>query len=312
MKKILIFFAGLVCGFSLFLPLVFWVSGLENTNENLQKIKQIATQDYSQQIQEKFIDLKENFQKKDIEKENIFQVRQEKVEQLQVVENNIKADFNSHDKIDKHLNKLTNNTNILCLGINEKKLEMVSVYSINKENKKSAGIFLPTRTSVLVNGNLLTLAEIYREYGVKNLKKIISQCMEIEIPYYMEIDKNGLVQLSELIGPIYVENENIDIPHLFERPVSPNDDQILQSLAQEITKPQMVLNYPKLIRIFINNVKSDVQIGGLWDLYNIFKGLNHSELKKVILWGKKANINGKETYLIAPYDWHNTVYKATE
>jgi len=212
---------------------------------------------------------------------------------------------------DKHLNKETANTNILCLGIADKKLEMISIYSINKENKKSAGIFLPTRTSLKVNGKLLSLKEIYDEYGVINLKNILNQCMGIDILYHMVVDNQGLVELSELIGPLYVENENIDIPNLFARPVSDKDDAILQALAAEITKPKMILQVPSLIKIFIKNVKSDIGVSGLWDLYKVFSNLDHSELSKNILWGEKVEMANKEYWFIEPYDWHNVVYEMT-
>jgi len=215
-------------------------------------------------------------------------------------------------KEDKNLNRLTKNTNILCLGVADKELEMISVYSINKTNKKSAGIFLPTRTSLKVNGELLTLREIYQRYGVVNLKKILSQCLEVDIPYHMVADKQGLVELSELIGPLYVENENIDIPNLFVRPVSEKDDAILQSLAEKITQPKMILQVPKLIKIFIANVQSDIGVSGLWDLYSVFKNLNHSELSKIVLWGEKMELADKSYWFIDPYDWHNVVYEMTK
>ena len=213
---------------------------------------------------------------------------------------------------DKFLNKETKNTNILCLGVADKALEMISIYSINKDNKKSAGIFLPTRTSLKVNGELLTLKEIYQKHGVLNLKKIISQCLEVNIPYHMIADKQGLVELSELIGPLYVENENINIPNLFVRPVSDKDDEILQSLAEKIVQPKMLLQVPKLIKIFIANVESDIGVTGLWDLYSVFKNLNHSELSKIVLWGEKMNLTSQEYWLIDPYDWHNVIYEMTQ
>lgn len=215
-------------------------------------------------------------------------------------------------RVDRYLNRQTKNTNILCLGIADQELEMISIYSINKENKKSGGIFLPTRTSLKVNGEFLTLKGIYQKYGILNLKKILSRCLEVNIPYHMVADKKGLVELSELIGPLYVENENIDIPNLFVRPVSGKDDEILQSLAKKITQPMMVLQVPKLIKIFITNVQSDIGVSGLWDLYSVFKNLNHSELSKIVLWGEKATLADNDYWFITPYDWHNVVYEMTE
>jgi len=213
---------------------------------------------------------------------------------------------------DKLLNKETKNTNILCLGIADNELEMISIYSINKDNKKSTSIFLPTRTSLKVNGELLTLKEIYRQHGVLNMKKIISQCLEVDIPYHMAADKQGLVELSDLIGPLYVENENINIPNLFVRPVSDKDDEILQSLAEKVAQPKMILQIPKLIKIFIANVESDIGVTGLWELYSVFKNLDHSELSKIVLWGEKMDLANQQYWFIDPYDWHNVVYEMTQ
>ncbi|MFZ7104764.1 MAG: hypothetical protein ACOWWO_19180 [Peptococcaceae bacterium] len=213
---------------------------------------------------------------------------------------------------DNHLNRKTNNTNILCLGVADHNLEMISVYSINKENRKSAGVFLPTRTTLKVNGEMFSLQEIYHKYGVRDLKKIVSQCLEVDIPYHMVADKQGLVELSELIGPLYVENENIDIPDLFVRPTSDKDDKILQSLADRITQPKMILQVPKLIKIFIANVESDIGVSGLWELYKVFGTLNHAQLAKIVLWGEQVKMAGEEYWFIPPYDWHNVVYEMTK
>ena len=135
--------------------------------------------------------------------------------------------------------------------------------------------------------------------------------MLVDIPYHMVADKKGLIELSELIGPLYVENEEIDIPNLIVRPTSEKDDAILQSLANEVTKPKMVLQLPKLIKIFINNVQSDIGISGLWELYQVFSKLDHSELSKIVLWGKKVQMSGRDYWFIDPYDWHNVVYEMT-
>lgn len=214
-------------------------------------------------------------------------------------------------KEDKRLNSQTKNTNILCLGVADKKLEMISIYSINRSNKKSAGIFLPTRTSLRINGELLSLADIYYKYGVLTLKNALNQSLLVDIPYHMVADKGGLIELSELIGPLYVENEEIDIPNLFVRPTSEKDDAILQSLANEVTTPKMILQIPKLIRIFINNVQSDIGLGDLWELYQVFSKLDHSELGKIILWGERVQMNGTDYWFVDPYDWHNVVYEMT-
>lgn len=223
-----------------------------------------------------------------------------------------KAQLNSPKKEDLHLNKQTNNTNILCLGVTDKQLEMISIYSINKENKKSAGIFLPTYVSLKVNGELLTLKEIYNQMGVVNLKKILSQCFEIDIPYHMVVDRQGLVELSEVLGPIYVENESIDIPNLFVKPVSDKDDAILQEMAQKISQPKMLVQVPKLIKIFINNVESDIGVSALWDLYRVFRNLNHSQLAKIVLWGEKVKMAGETYTFVDPYHWHNIIYETTK
>ena len=73
----------------------------------------------------------------------------------------------------------------------------------------------------------------------------------------------------------------------------------------------MVLQLPKLIKIFINNVQSDIGISGLWELYQVFSKLDHSELSKIVLWGKKVQMSGRDYWFIAPYDWHNVVYEMT-
>lgn len=284
-------------------------------NNELGEEKLIETQRHDLQTENANEFIIEENKREETEEEKIENTSQDlKVQQIKdEAKSPVQTNTKSQDtREDRYLNKQTENTNILCLGIAEKELEMISIYSINKNNKKSAGIFLPTRTSVTVNGEMLSLREIYRQYGILNLKKILSQCLVVDIPYHMVADKQGLVELSELIGPLYVENENIDIPNLFVRPVSGKDDEILQSLAEKVTQPKMFLQVPKLIKIFIANVQSDIGVSGLWDLYSVFKNLNHSELSKTVLWGEKMHLSNKDYWFIAPYNWHNVVYEMTK
>lgn len=214
-------------------------------------------------------------------------------------------------KKDKHLNKKTDNTNLVILGVDKNELEVISIYSINERNKKSAGVFLSTQTALKVGRDLLSLEDIYNKYGARSLKNLISKTMEIDIPYYMEVDKRGLVELSDIIGSVYVDEENVDVPNLFTKSPSSGDDAILQGLAKEVTKVK-IRDYPKLLAIFKNNVQSDLGVQGVYSLYKIFKNLNHAELSKIVLGGEKIEKKGERLIIVAPYDWHNMIYQMTQ
>ncbi|SMB88271.1 Anionic cell wall polymer biosynthesis enzyme, LytR-Cps2A-Psr (LCP) family [Desulfonispora thiosulfatigenes DSM 11270] len=326
---------GIILGFMLFVPTVGWFSDKVKEKDFLQNVDthrylDMMQQDQEEKVKEIFGTIGDKLKNepeeslitdKVVEAPNIDEAIANRAEQnrIEVVEapkasevkNTKKSSEKKLVKQDNHLNKKTDNTNLIVLGVDQNRLKFVSVYSINQKNKKSAGVFLPTKTGLNVNGQLLSLEKIHKKYGAESLKNLISKTMEISIPYYMEVDKQGLVDLSKIIGPVYIEDENVDVPNLFNQSPSSGDDAILQGVAKEVTKTK-ISDYPKLLGIFKENVKSDLGVKGAYSLYKIFKNLNHAELSKVILGGEKIKRDGQTLIIVEPYDWHNMVYQMTE
>ncbi|MDD2498531.1 MAG: hypothetical protein PHY90_10460 [Desulfitobacteriaceae bacterium] len=95
----------------------------------------------------------------------------------------------------EHKNKTLKNININFFGIENGVLQMLTVYSINKENGwKSGTVFVPT--DGLVPGTKNTsFAEFYQMAGPLEIKKVLAQNMEIDIAYYVMVDRNLLLEI---------------------------------------------------------------------------------------------------------------------
>ncbi|GAW93848.1 hypothetical protein [Calderihabitans maritimus] len=182
-----------------------------------------------------------------------------------------------------HLNRLTDNLNVLFVGIEKGKVRMISVYSINyKENMKSVAVFFHPQT--VLTGE--SLASLYYRRGIKALEAALEKAMEIEIKYYLRIDKAILDEVSRFIDPIVVSEWEVNLSEIFTMGVTPYDEEILGALVRELTKPQVYfVHLPRLVMTFKNYVDTDfpLTLENLLVHFRIATSIDTRSIKKVII-----------------------------
>ncbi len=212
---------------------------------------------------------------------------------------------------ERHLNKTLKNINIMFIGTAGKRLEMVSVYSIDPRRQKSGAVFFPGNTNV-GQSQPLTLATLYRKGGTMAVRRALAKKLELSIPYYVQIDERFLKDFAALIEPVYVDNREVDIPGLFRLQASPRDEQILGALAKEVTAPRMWLKIPRLIHIFLENVRTNLNTASLVQLYRIAIILDKSVIRKLIAPGNPEILtDGREVWKVGDDLWPNILYTVT-
>jgi anionic cell wall polymer biosynthesis LytR-Cps2A-Psr (LCP) family protein len=215
----------------------------------------------------------------------------------------------------EHGNKSLSNYNIMFFGIEDQKLQMLTVYSINQRNNwKSGTVFIPTDTLV-PGGKNLHMADYFYQNGPEKAKKLVEKVMEIDINYYVMVDRNLLLEMEPYLDPIYISGEKVNIPQLFTKEITPDDEIILASLLKNLTNPSIYFGVlPKLILACKQYIKTDFQLNwtSLWVHYQIAKNIDTSSVTKKILSGRYLTIENQRYWVPTQHAWKNMIYEVTK
>jgi hypothetical protein len=219
---------------------------------------------------------------------------------------------------EQRLNRETDNLNVLFAGIGDEELMMVALYSIDyQETWRSAAIFFPVRATTAFPGQEAEhmLYRIYQAEGVEGLVKALEEKLEVKINYYIEVDRKILIRVAEIIDPIYVEGEAVDITNLFDMEVTPHDDYILGELVKQFRKPAVYFfALPELFFSFRRYISTDFAItpSNLYLHFKVARGIDPSLLTKTIVSGWDYYHRGEWIRVIPEDVWKNIVYRLTK
>ena len=216
------------------------------------------------------------------------------------------------------LNKRSNNFNILLLGVDGNKLEMVCVYSINhhlKTQLKSVSLFFPTNSLLLYKGKKTTLVSIFSSGDWKAVAEAVESEMYIDINYYVKIDRQALRDLEKNFEPIYVDGKRVQMETLFVRRTSNEDDRLIARILKQVLRPEMFFKYiPGLVFGIHGDIESNFSFTprNLAFYYRIAKKLSTNRIEKVVLLGTTQWKNGRKVN-IPPEDlMGSAIYRETK
>lgn len=179
----------------------------------------------------------------------------------------------------------TDNLNVLFLGFESNKLEMISVYSVNHQDQMQSGaVFVPVQS--LVPGETLVFRDYYKNQGINRLKDKIEKILDIKIAYHVIIDNQIMEEAEKITGPIMVEGKRIDLKKIFTAPAGPQDEQVLGQLMARFTQKEVYFwKLPLLIKAYKRYVTTDfpLTIENLLLHYRIASKIPTDKIKKVIL-----------------------------
>lgn len=179
----------------------------------------------------------------------------------------------------------TDNLNVLFLGFEAERLEMVAVYSINHRDRMQSGaVFFPLEA--LVPGEVVTFRDYYREQGLQDLRSMVEESLGIEIAYYVSVRNAIMDEVERITGPIIIEGEKLDLTGIFTMAPGPRDEEMLGELVKRLTKPEVYFwQLPKLCLAAHRHVTTDfpLTLENLLLHYRIATRIPTHHLKKVIL-----------------------------
>ena len=216
------------------------------------------------------------------------------------------------------LNHQTDNFNILMLGVDKDKLEMVSVYSINHrletEQPKSVSLFFPTNSLFIYKGKKKTLEGIFAAEGWEAITGVMEKEMFIDIDYYVKIDRQALRDLEKYFDPIYVDGEKVDMENLFVRRTSNQDDRIIALVLRQVLRPEVFFRYiPRLVFSSHRDIESNFSFTpqNLVFYYRLAKRLSTKRVDKVVLTGRTEWLDGHKVNIPPEEALQCAIYQAT-
>jgi len=179
----------------------------------------------------------------------------------------------------------TDNLNILFLGFEANKLEMIAVYSINHQQQMQSGaLFVPVQA--LIPQETQNFRDYYQQQGIKPLQDKIAKMLDITIAYHVLIDNEIMDETERIIGAIHVDGKKVNLKKLFTTPAGPKDEQVLGEIMSRFTQKEVYFwKLPLLITAYRRYVVTDfpLTIENLWLHYRIATGIPTNQIKKVIL-----------------------------
>lgn len=216
----------------------------------------------------------------------------------------------------ERLNRETDNLNVLFIGVGDDELSMVSLYTIDHQHSwRSAAIFFPVKTVVTTQEKPTFLAEIYQNHGTADLVAALEQQLEVNIDYHVKVDRQVLKRLDQIIAPIYIDGEKVDITNLFDMTVTPYDDYIIGQLVEQLRQPSVYFfTLPELFVTFRRHIATDFPItpNNLYLHYQIARGIDPHKLTKTIVSGKDYFMAGEVVRQVSEDTWKNIIYRLTK
>ena len=202
-------------------------------------------------------------------------------------------------------NDQTDNLNILFLAADQKKLLTAAVLTVNyhdlTDGFSSAGIFFPIDSIITDSDRPKTLAEYYKCKNHPNsaaaIRQILQELLSVDIAYYVHLDKRILHEVQSFAGPVTIDDQEIALQDIFEIPADPKDQEILEHLVKQCTKPSAYFySLPAMLIKSVRLIQTDFPLTAenLWLHFKIAKGIDMANIQKRIVIDPKNNPDAKD------------------
>lgn len=212
----------------------------------------------------------------------------------------------------RHLNREMDAINVLNLWTDKGKLKVVSITTLNRTSKKPAVVVISLATAMNEKGQ--TLQEFYQEKGLDNLRKELEKKFEVSLHNYVHIDHKALYALSDMLGPLKLQEEEVTMARALEESVEGtrrNDDSIVREVAKKVIHPVTWIKLPSILKVFKDHFKSSLEIGEILHILNYARQLRLEDTQKTVLPGKVIFLEGRHCKIVKQDTWQNILYEAT-
>ena len=218
------------------------------------------------------------------------------------------------------LNRQTEAINILYIWTDDDKLRVISLTCFNKKTRQAAVVVIPLHT-VVNNGNVvnleksyMTLQNLYREKGREGVREFVQKQFEINIPNFVHVNQTALRKISEIVGGLKVNGDDVTMLEAFEQTeagIRTDDRDVVGAVANQILKPRMLFEIPKLLWIFTHDIKTNFSTEQMISLFHYSRQMDLANMRKTALPGREHVSSGFKYLFVSQQTWKNLIYEIT-
>ncbi len=219
------------------------------------------------------------------------------------------------------LNRRTDSVNIMYIWSDRDQLKVISVTSFNRATGKAGIVVIPlqtvvnTESVVKLNRGPLTVRDLYREKGREGVRGFLAGKLGLPISNYIHVDQAALLKLSEIIGILRINGDQVTMAEAFEQTAAglrTDDREVVRAVASQALKPRILLDLPELLWIFTRDIKTDFSTEQLLRFFYLGRQMDLQHMNKTALPGRE-HPEGEAIYLFVPdQTWQNIIYHITQ
>lgn len=218
------------------------------------------------------------------------------------------------------LNRGLDSINVMYIWSDVNQLKVISITSFNIVTRQAAIVVIPLDTVVnagkiaATQDKLITIQDIYRERGRDGVGALLREKFEINIPNFVHVNQTALQKLSDIVGVLRVNGDEITMLEAFEQTmagVRTDDREVVRAVASRIIRPQMLMEVPKLLWIFTHDIKTNFSTEQMIRIFNISRQMDLGNMHKTALPGYEWKDNGLKYLLVSERTWKNIIYEIT-
>jgi len=189
------------------------------------------------------------------------------------------------------LNRGVDSINIMYVWSDGDRLKIISITSLNTATRQAALVVIPLGTVVNVGRTVslqdkwVTIQDIYREQGREGVKDLLEEKLEITIPVFIYVNQTALQKISNIVGVLKVNGDEITMLDAFE--------------------------VPKLLWIFTHDVKTNLSAEQMLRIFNTSRQMDLGNMRKTALPGYELDRNSLKFVLVSEQTWKNIIYELT-
>ena len=199
--------------------------------------------------------------------------------------------------------------NILIFWTENERLKAVSLMSAQNYGEPVGIVAIPVFIRVRCGSGdsaVVTISEAYSRLGRQGLTAILEELFQVPIGGYLTMDQSTLKKASDIVGPVVMENKLTTMVDIFEGNytsgvIDPQSE--IRHLAAALVEPRVLIKAPKVVRIIITEVNTNLGLTNIWHIYRAIEERGPGILQKKALTGRDYFVGNSRYRDVSPEDW---------
>ncbi|HOV79144.1 MAG TPA: hypothetical protein PK728_03490 [Bacillota bacterium] len=207
-----------------------------------------------------------------------------------------------------------NGENILLFWTGQGGLKAVTLMCVRDPCSPVGIVGIPVDIRISKGGTGPTIAEAFRAVGRQGLTAMLEERFEVNIDGYLLVDQSTLDKLSRIVGPVVMGDRVATMSEVFEGTYT--EDEIepqseIRLLAAQLVKPQVLVKAPQLVCIFSSEVKTNLGIKSVWNIYRAVERQGPGILRKKALTGRYCHAGDRRYREVPQEAWVKVLNEVT-